>query len=395
MIGSYLLLLLPLVVVAALMSDDFALTLIYLTVGAYSLGSWWSRRTLKQIEARRELDSHAFLGETIKISLKVRNNGLVPTAWVALYDSLPLALGGTKPFQRVAGFGSREESHFEYTLEARKRGYYAVGPLSISTEDLFGLGQRVVKEVPAQFITVYPKIVPLANVKIPSRSPQGTLRHHQPLFEDPTRVFGKREYVAGDSLRRVDWKATAMTGRMQVKLFEPSISLETMIFLNLNAEDYNFHGRIDSTELGIVIASSLASWVIEKRQSAGLRINGLDPLAVGGLPQPLPPRKGKGHLMRMLETLARVEMTHESPLALMVQRERSVLPWGTTLLVVTGQVEQDLLNELHQARRSGQNALLILAGSVSHVKDIQKRAAFFGVPTLAISKESELDVWRR
>jgi HPt (histidine-containing phosphotransfer) domain-containing protein len=72
-----------------------------------------------------------------------------------------------------------------------------------------------------------------------------------------------------------------------------------------------------------------------------------------------------------------------------------VLPWGTTLLVVTGQVEQDLLNELHQARRSGQNALLILAGSVSHVKDIQKRAAFFGVPTLAISKESELDVWRR
>lgn len=395
MIGPYLFLLIPLVLVAALMSDDFALTLIYLMVGAFALGAWWSRRVLKQIEAQREIDSHAFLGETIKISLKVHNNGLFPAAWVALHDSLPLALGGIKPFQRVAGFGVREESRFEYTLEARKRGYYTVGPLTISTGDLFGVGERVQKEIPTQFITVYPKIVPLANVKIPSRSPQGTMRHHQPLFEDPTRVFGKRDYVAGDSLRRVDWKSTAMTGRLQVKLFEPSISLETMILLNLNAEDYNFHGRIDSTELGIVIASSLASWVIQKRQSAGLRINGRDPLAVDGLPQPLPPRKGKGHLMRMLETLARAEMTSESSLALMVQRERSVLAWGTTLLVITGQVEQDLLNELYQARRSGQNALLILAGSVAHVKEIQTRAAFFGVSVIAISRESDLDIWRR
>ncbi|MDX9991238.1 MAG: DUF58 domain-containing protein [Anaerolineales bacterium] len=395
MIGPYLLLLIPLALVAALMSDDFALTLIYLLVGAFSLGSWWSRRALQQIEARRELDSHAFLGQTIKISLKVRNNGLIPAAWVALYESRPLALGGIKPFQRVTGFGPRQESSFEYTLEARKRGYYPVGPLILSSGDLFGLSERLEKQIPPQFITVYPKIVALARVGIPSRSPQGTLRHHQPLFEDPTRVFGKRAYVAGDSLRRVDWKATAQTGRMQVKLFEPSISLETLIFLNLNAEDYNFHGRIDSTELGIVIAASLASWVIERRQSAGLRINGRDPLAADGRPQPLPPRKGKSHLMRMLEVLARVETTSESPLAPLIQRERLLQPWGTTLLVITGQVQQDLLNELHQARRSGQNALLILAGSVSHVREIQQRAAFFGVASVSIAKESDLDIWRR
>lgn len=394
MIGPYLYLLIPLALVAAFMSDDFALTLIYLLVGAFSLGSWWSNRSLKQIEASREVDSHAFLGETVKIKLKVRNNGLLPAPWVGLHDSLPLALGGIQPFQRVSGFGVREDAHFEYGIEARKRGYYSIGPLTISTGDLFGLAGRVQKEIPQQFITVYPKIVPLSNVKIPSRSPQGTMRHHQPLFEDPTRVFGKRGYVAGDSLRRVDWKSTAITGQLQVKLFEPSISLETMIYLNLNAEDYNFHGRIDSTELGIVLAASLASWVIEKRQSAGIKINGRDPLASDGLPQSLPPRKGKGHLMRILESLARVEMTHEAPLAALIQRERYLLPWGTTLLVITGQVQDELLNELYLARRAGQNALLILAGKVSYVKEIQTKAAFFGVPAIAISKESDLDIWR-
>lgn len=395
MTGSYLFLIIPLVLVAALMNDDFALTLIYLLVGAFALGTWWSRRLLKQLEARRELNSHAFLGETVKIKLQVDNKGLLPAPWVGLRDSLPLALGGIQPFQRVTGFGAHEGAQFEYSIEARKRGVYPVGPLTISTGDLFGINDSAQKEIPQQIITVYPKIVPLANVKIPSRSPQGTMRHHQPLFEDPTRVFGKREYVAGDSLRRVDWKSTATTGQLQVKIFEPSISLETLIFLNLNAEDYNFHGRIDSTELGIVIAASLASWVIEKRQSAGLRINGRDPLAADGLPQFLPPRKGKGHLMRMLESLARVEMTHDTSLAAMIQRERYLLPWGTTLLVITGQVQDDLLNELYLARRSGQNALLILAGTVSHVKEIQRRSAFFGIPALSIAKESDFDIWRK
>jgi uncharacterized protein (DUF58 family) len=395
MLFIYLLLLGPLVLVAALMRDDFALTLIYLIVGAFVLGNWWSRRSLARLEVQREHDSHAFLGSPVEIELKVRNAGLLPVPWASLRDSLPVALGGIQPFEQVTGVGSRETLRFRYSLEARKRGYYPLGPLTLSTGDIFGLGERLEKEVPQSHITVYPKIVALSDVKIPSRSPQGTMRHHQPLFEDPTRVFGKREYVAGDSLRRVDWKSTAMTGRLQVKLFEPSIALETMIFLNLNADDYNFHGRIDSTELGIVVAASLAAWVVEKRQSAGLKIIGRDPLAVDGLPPSLPPGKGKGHLMRMLEALARVEMTRATSLAAFIQRERILLPWGTTLLVITGQVQDDLLGELYQARRNGQNTLLILTGMVSYVRDIQKRAACFGIHVLSITKESDLDIWRR
>ncbi len=117
----------------------------------------------------------------------------------------------------------------------------------------------------------------------------GTLRHHQPIFEDPSRIFGKRPYVSGDSLRRVDWKATASTGQLQVKLFEPSIALETEIFLDLNTEAYEFHSRASATELAIVVTASLANWVVRARQSVGLVTNGLDPLAQDGLPPRLLP----------------------------------------------------------------------------------------------------------
>jgi uncharacterized protein (DUF58 family) len=221
------------------------------------------------------------------------------------------------------------------------------------------------------------------------------MRHHQPVFEDPTRIFGKRDYVAGDSLRRVDWKSSAATGRMQVKLFEPSIALEAVIFLNLNASDYHYRMRYAASELAVVIAASLANWLAGKGQSLGLFVNGEDPLAVDRRVSYLPPRKGQDQLMRALDVLARVEMTDLSPMAQPLQNQRVRLPWGTTLLVISGQAEDALLHELYQARRAGQNVALILVSEMPGLAQAQQKARFFGIPALRIHDERDLDIWRR
>jgi uncharacterized protein (DUF58 family) len=172
---------------------------------------------------------------------------------------------------------------------------------------------------------------------LPSHSPLGTLRHTQPIFEDPTRVMGKRDYVSGDSLRRVDWKATAVSGRLQVKQFEPSIALETVIILNLNAAEYEVQSRYDASELSIVIAASIANWVAGKKQAVGMAVNGADPLSDERRPAPLPARKGRQHLMRLLDVLARIKLAEAgSPLPEMLRRESVRLPWGTTLVIITG-----------------------------------------------------------
>jgi uncharacterized protein (DUF58 family) len=256
------------------------------------------------------------------------------------------------------------------------------------------LGGTARLEGAAQVLTVYPRIIPLTSIEIPSQSPQGTLRHTQPIFEDPTRIFGKRDYVAGDSLRRVDWKSTATTGRMQVKLFEPSIALETLIFLNLNADDYYYQTRIDSTELAIVIAASVATWVARKQQTVGLKVNGRDARAADSIPQYLPPRKGRAQLMRILETLARVEMTQESSFSAIIRQQRYHLAWGTSLLVITGGADVPFLDELHQARRAGQNVLLMLAGKAVRASEISQRAGAYGIPVVSFYDERSLDLWR-
>ena len=393
MSGTFLPLLVVLLLIAAFLRGDFALTVIYLVVGALAAGMWWSRQAIKQVVVKRRFSKHAFLGERVTVDLHLQNKGWLPLPWLELHETLPVALVGPNNFQSVIHLGPRAEASFEYSVEARKRGYYAIGPLSVSTGDILGLSDALLAQSPAEALVVYPRIVPFGAVAIPSRSPQGTLRHKLPLFEDPTRVFGKRGYTTGDSLRRIDWKSTAASGRLQVKLFEPSIALETCVILNLNADDYYYRSRVDSTELAIVIAASISNWIVEKKQVVGLLVNGHDPLAADGRPQYVPPRKGKPHLMHVLETLARVETASSSPLAPLVQEQRYHLAWGTTLILISGGVGEDVLEELYQARRSGQNAVLILAGRDTSDEAVRQRAETFGIPVFSIATESDLNLW--
>jgi uncharacterized protein (DUF58 family) len=391
--ASFLILLVLLLVIASFMRGDFALTLIYLVVGALAATLWWSRRSMTQVLARREFNNRAFLGEKIKIDLHVQNKGWLPIPWLELRETLPVALAGPNTFQSVIHLGPEAEASFEYSVDARKRGYYLIGPLSVSTGDILGLSAAVLAQSPAEPLVIYPKIVPFTAMRIPSHSPQGTLRHNLPLFEDPTRVFGKRGYISGDSLRRIDWKASAASGRLQVRLFEPSIALETFIALNLNTDDYYYRTRIDSIELAIVIAASVSNWILGKKQMVGMMVNGRDPLAAGARPQIISPHKGKRHLMRLLETLALVETTDQSSLIPLLQQQRYRLAWGTTLIVITGGLKGELLDELYQARRNGQNPVLIVAGTDISDEAMYRRAKILEIPVYNIVTERDLKIW--
>jgi uncharacterized protein (DUF58 family) len=182
---------------------------------------------------------------------------------------------------------------------------------------------------------------------------------------------------------------------LQVRLFEPSIALETFVVLNLNGDDYHYRTRIDSAELAIVIAASVSNWVVGKKQMVGMMINGHDPLSADGKPQPVPPGKGKLHLIRLLETLARSETVEASPLVPLIQRQRYQLAWGTTLIVITGTANSELLDELYQARRYGQNVVLILAGRNPVEEDISHHAKLFGISVFSVVTEHDMEIWKQ
>ena len=99
------------------------------------------------------------------------------------------------------------------------------------------------------------------------------------------------------------------------------------------------------------------------------------------------------HLMRLLETLARAEITDNSALGSLIQQQRYQLAWGTTLIVITGTATEEVLDELYQARRAGQSAILILAGRDPADESLRPRAGILGIPVYSISTERDLSRW--
>lgn len=384
-----------LIITAAIVKGGFALTIIYLFLGIYTISLFWTRQSAKNISFERKFEKLAFWGEEVTVHLEIWNKGWLPIPWLLVYESLPVELAAGSSIKRVLSLGPHGRTEVVYKLGAYKRGYYPVGPFTTKLGDTLGLADIQEFEKQSDFITVYPHIIPLTSAKLPSRSPLGTLRHHLPIFEDPARMRGKRDYVASDSLRRVDWKASASTGRLQVKQFEPSIALQTVIMLNLNASEYVARHRIDATELAIVVAASLANWAVVQKQSVGLITNGVDSHTNNQTVQPIPSRKGRGHLVHILDLLARIQPIESHPLTEMLNKETPNLPWGTTVVIITGSIDEALFDAIFQIQRRGQNVVMVISGLGANIKFARQQAKRFGFPIYAFPNEKSLDNWRR
>lgn len=382
--------------VAVLTRETFPLVLAYLFAGSYLIGRWWPRHSLANIQIQRRFTDHVFLGEIVPVDIKLANQSLLPAIWLNIRDLHPIDLAERKSFREVVSLASRQKMTLAYELKASRRGYYPIGPMSMESGDIFGWIDTTIHEVGPDYLTVYPRVIPLQSIDLPSHSPLGTLRHRQPIFEDPTRPVGKRDYMRGDALKRVDWKASASAGRLQVKIFEPSIDLQVAILLNLNTTGYHARARFDGPELGIVAAASLANWVISRRQSVGLFTNGVDPLSSSQIAQPLPSRKGQAHLMRLLESLARVKSITDpaSQLRDTIRRYQQDIGWGTTLIVITGSADQDLVAELLLARRAGLKPVLVVCGWYVDVSVPVRDGKTYGIPIKILHSEDDLRGWK-
>ncbi len=394
MSGIWILFFVVLVVLAAVFRADYVLILLYLLAGVYVISQWWGRRAVQSLVLKRDLTERAFFGEKVNVHVEARNQGLLPVVWVHLRETLPLELAPEGTSQQVVSIGPKEKVKFEYTLDCSKRGYYPIGPMKMFSGDLLGLSKQILVQVSAVHLTVFPKIIPLSRVSLPTHSPLGTLRSHQPLSADPAKVRGKRDYLPGDSLRLVDWKTSAAARRLQVKLLEPSISLETMLFLNLNRGEFAIKDLHRASELGIIVAASLANWIICARQAVGLCTNGIDALSGNSSPLTLLPRTGQGHLIQLLETLARAQIEETYSLVNLIQQEIVHLSWGTTMIVIANQAEDDLFETLFQCRRRGIDPLLIVCGYVEDIVKIQRKANYFRYPLFHFMSERDLDIWR-
>ena len=274
-----------------------------------------------------------------------------------------------------------------YQLRCNRRGYHQIGPLIVETGDLFGLHRRYRVLTSPHFLLVYPDVVPLEGYELASRRPIGEIHISHRLYEDPTRIAGVRRYELGDPMNRIHWRATARTGLLHCKLYEPSCVAGATLMLDFHTAAFNPHDEPYRSELSVTAAASLANAVYEMNQQIGLVTNGRDAAdrirqegwdydirsrkaarrAANMLdtsdrlePVTVETRRGPEQLGLILRTLARVELTDGLSFAQLVKETASRIPRDATVVAILASLGLETAAALGELRHKGLAVTAIL-----------------------------------
>ena len=288
-------------------------------------------------------------GDRLDVELELTARRRLAT--FVLEERVPEQLGRTVKVP-VASLGSGKSVKHRYGLRARRRGVYDVGPLVAIAGDPLGLAQRETVVADQFELLVHP------SVELVSDRPL-TRQFEDPPIRPPVskpwpsglEFYGMREYVPGDDLRRIVWRASARTGKTMVREAEQGITDKITIVVDTNRTYHSRDGEgvSESFEAGVRAAASLG--VRHLREGYEVKLLAND----GWMTRAM---RGSGQQLPLLDSLARVTMTRtglgSAVRALLLAQQRDA-----HIIIVTPHLTTEDASQLKLLMRTGASVLVV------------------------------------
>ena len=262
-------------------------------------------RRLRLEGERTGLFPRAHEGERLDVEVRLKANRRVTT--FMLEERVPERLGHPVRVP-ITQLSSGSEVTHHYGLRCTRRGVYQVGPLVAVASDPLGMAERETVVAEPFELLVHPRIELVSDRPLTRQFEDPPIR---PPISKPwpsgLEFYGMREYVPGDDLRRVVWRASARVGRVMVREAEQGITDRITLILDT---DRGAHSReapdlSESFETAIRAMASLGVRHLREGYEIRAEANG------GPLARPL---RGGTAQLQLLDALARMEMDRR-PLA--------------------------------------------------------------------------------
>ncbi|KRG14994.1 hypothetical protein ACA30_07310 [Virgibacillus soli] len=334
----------------------------------------FDRWGLTKIYYRRSFSKEAvFTGESIEMVDEISNKKLLPVPWLRLESKIAANLEFQKRSQLdndVHAGGDFHRTLFSLmpyqkvrrrqTLTCQKRGYYRFQTVSLTTGDIFGFGQ-VFKSVPSKAeIIVYPRLVSMDEIPLPTHSWLGDVVVRRWIMEDPFLTAGVREYSAGDPLNTINWKATARAQALQVSQKDFSADHHLMIYVNFNQTEDIWRPIVDETlmETAISYAATIAQYALDNGIDTGFGCNSYFD-EMDKQPIRIDPATGAQHLQYLLETMAKLKIGSSTYFDFFLKDEVEREVEGIDILIITAIVTEKMSEYIKQLEARG-NSVEIL-----------------------------------
>jgi len=259
----------------------------------------------------------AYVGEKIKLYEVVTNKKImpVPLLMVKFATSRHLKISDasnnssfsnvTDKYYRndVLNLGVYQKVTRTLEVECTHRGYFPINSFDLVYHDLI-FGYKDVLSFPCDIsLYVLPKMLDLKTYEPEYKNIMGDIICRRLINEDPFEFKGIRDYQIFDSMKSINWKASARGGSLKVNEKNHTSSVSVTILLNLESRTATRNNETD--EAAISLAARFASDLVNQ----GIRLSFITNAAPkgGNNATNIDSGCGSNHLDNIMHTLARLE----------------------------------------------------------------------------------------
>ncbi|MBB6481825.1 DUF58 domain-containing protein [Spirochaeta isovalerica] len=296
-------------------------------------------------------------GSNESAEFTVTNRGFLPISRILLLDRASGCYASeTGTFlTSIPGKSSRT---YSCPVLTRTRGKYRAGPVIVKGSDPLNFFPWEKIFPLYSSIVVYPAGHPLP-LLLAEGERGGKIKSPSLIHEDLNQLKGIRDYRPGDSLKRINWKASARTGKLKTMEFSFTLDAPLLVLLDITVSRYPLKHRHILLERAIEAAVSLILSYGEAGQKISLLVRGsADPLYI-------PFGRGFGHVVTLLEELAQVafsdEEGEESIIDYMMSRGIGI-ETGAHISLLVPSLEGELAGGMEILRRRRAEVQLIATG---------------------------------
>ncbi len=257
-------------------------------------------------------------GSSVLLTEVVTSRKRLPLPWLAVRFQVSRNLGFPDHLHAVITDYYYREDLFALGLYERlsrtlqvdlyKRGCYTIKSIDLLSSDLLLTTRLVGRAHSPSVLTVTPRLISREALDILFRKLWGTVTVTRSLLADPFEFRTIRDYQSFDTLRSINWLATARTSQLKVNVNEFTATQAVRILLNVEPDSAVVEEEL--IEEGIRIAASLCTWLVEDGIACALVSNGRD-ITTGECPD-ISSGQTTQHVQAVHEQLGRLDLTQEA-----------------------------------------------------------------------------------
>ena len=220
--------------------------------------------------AQRILPEKLSNGDQNSIKIDIKNNYPFKVK-TKIIDEIPFQFQ-KRDFLIERNIATRKNILFEYILEPKERGEYSFGNLNIFAESPLGLVSRRFTFQKDAMLPSYPSFIHLRKYELMALQNEfllGGIKKVRKLGH--TMEFEQiKEYVPGDDVRTINWKATSKRNQLMVNQFQDEKSQRIFMLIDTGRTMQMPFNGLSLLDYSINATMALSHIILKKNDRAGM-----------------------------------------------------------------------------------------------------------------------------